>query len=152
MIIDTLDNLILYSSLNPYLEVVYKYIKGNELDDLSEGWHGIAGDGGEDAYAMVATEMCRNDDDADMEAHRKYLDIQICLRGRDRIGWRPLASCRQQLTDYEVEDDLVFYGDEPAELVNLCQGLFVLFLPEDVHKPLVGQGEVRKLVFKLRCD
>ncbi len=151
MIIDTIQNLSLYGELNPFLPAVCEFLATTDIDSLAEGWHAVVGDG-EDAYAMVATEVCRNEDDADLEAHRKYIDVQICLNGYDRIGWRPLADCHQPINEYEPEDDLVFFSDPPQDWLNLSPGLFVMLLPSDAHKPLVGKGEVRKLVLKMRCE
>lgn len=150
MIIDLIDNLSFYAALNPLIRDVCEFLQSTNLDKLSEGWHAVGDAGGEDVYAMVATENCRNDEDADIEAHHKYVDVQICLRGTDRIGWKPVAGCTDQVSEYEPEDDLIFYGDDPVAWIELKPGYFVMFFPSDGHKPLVGSGELKKLVFKMR--
>lgn len=33
---------------------------------------------------------------------------------------------------------------------ELCAGQFVIFLPEDVHAPGIGDGEIKKLVIKVK--
>ncbi len=147
MIIDRLDNLARYAALNPRFAKVIAFLAQPSLAKLALGWHDIDG---EEAYAMVARESCRREQDADLEAHRKYLDIQICLEGSDRIGWRPLADCHRPAGEYEPEDDLLFFEDEPAQFVQLPPGLFVILFPEDAHMPLTGQGELLKLVVKMR--
>lgn len=149
MIIDTLDRLTFYSAINPLLPVVCDFLASHDLDSLAEGWHPIVGEG-EDAYLMVATEDCRPEQDADLEGHRKYVDIQICVKGQDRIGWRAVAACDNSLSEYEPEDDLEFYDEKATHWVDLPTGLFVMLFPGDLHKPLVGQGEVKKVVVKLR--
>lgn len=148
MIIDTLDRLKFYSCLNPLLPIVCDFLANHDLNSLAEGWHAVAGEG-EDAYLMVATENCRPEEDADLEGHRKYIDIQICVKGQERVGWRTLADCGDSLTEYEPEDDLVFFDDKPTQWVDLSAGLFVMLFPDDLHKPLVGEGEVKKVVIKL---
>lgn len=148
MIIDSLDRLKFYSSINPLLPVVCDYLATHDLETLSEGWHPIA-DAGEEAYLMVATENCRPEQDADLEGHRKYIDIQICVKGQDRIGWRAVTDCDGSLSEYEPEDDLEFYDEKATQWIDLTPGLFVMLFPGDLHKPLIGQGEVRKVVVKL---
>ncbi|MDT8389164.1 MAG: YhcH/YjgK/YiaL family protein [Lentisphaeria bacterium] len=148
MIIDTLDRLTFYSPLNPLLPVVCDFLATHDLDSLAEGWHPIAGEG-EEAYLMVATENCRPEEDAELEGHRKYIDIQICLAGHDRVGWRSLGDCPGCLTEYEPEDDLLFCNEKPTQWVDLTAGLFVMLFPDDLHKPLVGEGQVKKLVVKI---
>lgn len=147
MVVDTLEKLSHYCRLNPLFGKVCGFLAANDLNSLAEGWHGIEG---EDAYVMVQRENCRRAEDANLEAHRKYIDIQICLEGLDRIGWRPLADCVKPMGEYEPEDDLIFFEDEPAAWIDLPPGRFVMLFPGDVHMPLVGSGQVRKLVVKVR--
>jgi beta-galactosidase beta subunit len=33
---------------------------------------------------------------------------------------------------------------------QLTDGQFVIFYPGDVHAPMIGEGEIKKLVFKVK--
>jgi biofilm protein TabA len=33
---------------------------------------------------------------------------------------------------------------------QLTDGQFGIFYPEDVHAPMIGEGEIKKLVFKVK--
>ena len=65
------------------------------------------------------------------------------------MGWRPTADCNDVVTPYGVEKDIAFYADSPETWVATPAGSFCIFLPEDAHAPLVGDGEIHKAVIKV---
>ena len=89
--------------------------------------------------------------EAQLEVHRRFVDVQVILRGTDRMGWAPLAACRHEAQAYDPERDIAFFHDAPAACVDVPAGHLAVFFPEDAHAPLIGGGEtVHKLVFKAR--
>lgn len=88
------------------------------------------------------------------EAHRRYIDIQYIVAGREKMGWVPLASLAPATT-FDVEKDVGFYSGE-GDLLTVRQGMFALFFPHDAHMPCLqvdGVAEqVRKIVMKVSVE
>jgi YhcH/YjgK/YiaL family protein len=107
-------------------------------------------------YMLVmsyATKMPESDD-AVLEAHRRYVDIQTVITGSERIDWFPRAELAVA-KPYDPEKDVEFYrrpGLAPAG-VDVIAGRFAVLFPEDAHMPQLvtanGDGHVKKAVIKL---
>lgn len=87
---------------------------------------------------------------AKFECHNKHIDIQLCLHGREQLGWKPREKCTTEKEGYNEEKDVQFYSDEPDMYFQLTDGQFAIFFPEDVHAPMIAEGEVKKLVIKVK--
>jgi len=97
-----------------------------------------------EAYTTRPVERCA------WEAHRRYADIQFLVRGRERIDYAA-ASMLKRTQAYDSERDVTFYAGDGAPL-QLTEGMFAIFLPQDAHRPCVAVGEpeaVRKAVAKV---
>lgn len=79
MVVDTLDNLEKYVSLNPLFADVVKFIKDNDLSKLEDGKHFIK-EG--NLFVNITTAHGKSEEDAVFETHRKMIDIQIPLDTR----------------------------------------------------------------------
>lgn len=69
----------------------------------------------------------------EMEAHRKYLDIQCILEGQEVVGWAPLAKSTPTLP-FSEEKDIGFYTG-PWEFMTITAGNCYVVFPEDAHMP-----------------
>ena len=87
---------------------------------------------------------------AKFECHNKNIDIQLCIRGTEQIGWKPRQECRDPKGEYNDEKDVQFYNDAPDMFFQLTDGQFAIFFPEDVHAPMIGDSEIKKLVIKVK--
>lgn len=149
MILDRLINAQRYAALHPLFPRAFDYIRANDLSVLAPGRYDIAGD---ELFAIVERAPGRTRERAQLECHRKYIDIQLVLQGTDEMGWKPLADCRDPVSDYSAERDIMFFSDAPAAWIAVPPGHFCIFFPEDAHAPLVGAGEIRKVVFKVAAS
>ena len=149
MIIDTLDNAHKYFAINPLFEQAFAYIATVDLSSIEPGKYDI--DGGSlraiysDKKGMSAAESILK-----FECHNKVIDIQLCIRGKETIGWKPRGSCLAPKGEYNPEKDVLFYSDAPDTYFGLTAGQFVIFFPEDVHAPMISEEEVKKLVIKVK--
>jgi YhcH/YjgK/YiaL family protein len=88
------------------------------------------------------------------EAHRRYIDIQYMVSGREAMGWTPAANLVVD-TDYDQEKDIAFYTGQ-GPVLSVDQGMFAVFFPHDGHMPglRVSQQpeQVRKIVMKVLVD
>ena len=151
MIIDTLDNSSRYNAVHPLFEKAFQYIQSLDLGAVAPGKYEIEGDS---LKASVSDKKGVTDAEsvAKFECHNKYIDIQVCIRGNERIGWKPRAKCKTENGGYNEEKDLQLYSDQPDMYFQLTEGQFVIFYPEDVHAPMIGVDEnpIKKLVIKVK--
>ena len=148
MIFSTFPQSSRYAELHPLFPRAFEYIRDTDLLSLAPGRYPIAGD---DLFAIVEQMPGRSRAEAKLECHRKYIDIQLVLEGTDEMGWKPLADCGQPLSAYSDEKDIQFFEDAPASWISVPPGAFCIFFPEDAHAPLVGTGNIRKVIFKIRA-
>lgn len=146
MIFSTLSDGYRYATLHPLFPRAFEYIRNTDLHAQSPGYHTILG---EDLFVIVEHEPGRTREAAKLEAHRRYIDIQLVLEGVDEMGWKPLADCREPVDDYSAEKDIQFFRDVPVSWIATPPGTFCIFFPEDAHAPLVSSGKIRKAVFKI---
>lgn len=148
MILDRLNNAAKYAGLRMGASEAFGFLDQPGLTELEEGRYEILGDR---VYAIVAREPGREMADAQLEGHRKHIDIQYVISGNESMGW----ASREGLTpatEYDSEKDLEFFEGEPESVCNVPPGSFVIFLPTDAHLPLIGSGPIHKVVVKIRID
>ena len=83
------------------------------------------------------------------EAHRRYIDLQYVVAGRERIGYAQAS--RMTPGAYDRERDLLpLAGD--GDFLTLGAGDFMLLFPDDAHMPRIAvaaPAPVRKVVVKI---
>ena len=85
------------------------------------------------------------------EAHRKYLDIQYIVKGKEVMGWADLAACTPA-NDFNEEKDIGMYSG-PFTFHTIPEGICYVAFPEDVHMPgrhLDVPNDFVKIVVKLK--
>jgi biofilm protein TabA len=149
MIIDTLDNSARYSHLHPMFAAAFAFLRTTNLAAAAPGRREVQGDRltvSIDHVAGVGRDRAR------LEAHRRYIDIQVAFDGVDEIGWRPVNECRSVEEPYDPVRDIGFWCDRPDSWILLPAGRFAIFFPEDAHAPLAGSGAVHKAVMKIAVE
>jgi len=146
MIVDILENSRLYAPLNKGFAHAFEFLKRPDLKHLSPNRYEIDGDR---VFAMVSRNPGRRKEDAQLETHQKYIDIQLVLAGTDTMGWKHEALCSKPCREYNPEADVRFFADEPDIWLPVESGTFVIFFPEDAHMPLISAGEIHKVVVKV---
>ncbi|MXV14118.1 YhcH/YjgK/YiaL family protein [Hufsiella ginkgonis] len=148
MIIDSLENGSRYYSVHPLFAKAFEYLHAQDLDTIGVGKYDIAEGlkiGITDKEAMTVEEST-----AKFECHNQHIDIQVCIRGTEKMGWKPRGDCKDEKGSYNPEKDVAFYNDAPDMFFELNPGQFVIFFPEDVHAPMIGSGPIKKGVVKVR--
>jgi YhcH/YjgK/YiaL family protein len=148
MIVDTITNASKYFSLHPLFAKAFEYINTTDLanapdekSDISEGLKAIFSNA---AGKTLAAGLAK------FECHDKNIDIQLCINGLETIGWKSRSTCVKPTSDYNEEKDVRFFSDDPDTFFQLTNGQFAIFFPEDVHAPMIGDGEIKKLVIKVK--
>lgn len=149
MVLDSLTNAHKYTGLHPLFAKAFEYISKQDLAAIEPGKYDIDGD---DLKAIVSDKqgVTAAESAAKFECHNKHIDIQVCIRGNEQMGWKPRSSCVDQRGEYNAEKDVVFYNDAPETYFGLSGGQFTIFYPEDVHAPMIGDGMIKKMVIKVK--
>ena len=148
MVIDSVKNCAKYTSLNPHFAKAFYFMATNDLASLAPGKYPIDGD---NVYASVVEGQLKKKEDARLEAHNGYIDIQICIRGRETFGWLSREACTTPAGEYDAAKDIIFFKDEETIFFTLHSGEFAIFFPEDGHTPMIGEGAVKKCIIKVRA-
>ena len=149
MILDTLENAHRYSVLGKGFEKAFDFLTQPDLKNLPADRYEIDGDR---VFATVVMDAGRSKDDAQLETHQKYIDIQLVLAGTDDMGWRPGNHCSCPVGAYNQEDDIQFFCDESDVRLSVEGGTFAIFFPEDAHMPMISSGQLHKIVVKIAVD
>lgn len=145
MVIDTLENLDKYVSLNPLFKDVLEFIKSNDLNSLEVGKHEIKG---KDLFVNVQMAKGKTKDAAVLETHKKMIDIQIPLSAEETYGYTPLRDL--PLAEYNQEKDITKYVGTADTYVTCKPGEFAIFFPQDGHAPCITDAqEIKKAIFKV---
>ncbi|MBN2706574.1 MAG: YhcH/YjgK/YiaL family protein [Deltaproteobacteria bacterium] len=148
MILDVLANLHRYRSLHEGFAGAFDFLLRPELGKLPVGRYDIDGDL---VYALVSHGPGRRQEDAQLEIHERYIDIQLVLAGADNPGWRPRSCCNLPAAEYDQQADVRFFRDEPKVWLSMGRGDFAIFFPEDAHLPSISSGLLHKIVVKVAC-
>src|SRR5689334_20928445 len=129
MIHDTLSQHGRYEQILPAFKQAFEFLLAKAKPALAEGQIDIAG---ERMFARVAKYTTRDFEVAQPEAHRKYIDIQYLISGRETIYWTPLAETAAPVVQYDAEKDILFFGhNSRARPFELHTGDFCIFFPDD---------------------
>ncbi len=148
MVIDSLKNCAKYASLNPHFAKAFYFLATTDMATIAPGKYPIDGD---NVYASVVEGNLKKEEDAKMEVHDRYIDIQICLRGKETFGWIKRETCCQPDGEYNPEKDILFFRDKATTFFSLTDGEFSILFPEDAHQPMIGEGPIRKCIIKVKA-
>lgn len=148
MIVDTLNNASKYTSLHPLFAKAFEFLKTNDINALEDGTIAIE----EGLKVIVSNKKGKTAEEslAKFECHNQNIDIQFCAKGVETIAWKPREKCVTPNGEYNNEKDVLFFNDEPDMFFQLTDNQFVIFYPEDVHAPMIGEDTIKKLVFKVK--
>lgn len=145
MVIDTIENLEKYASLNPLFNDVIDFIKANDLNALEAGKHFIKG---ADLFVNIQCAKGKTKEEALLETHRKMIDIQIPLSTSETFGYTPLGDLPE--VEYNEEKDITKYQGAANTYVTCKPGEFAIFFPQDGHAPCISdEAEIKKAIFKI---
>lgn len=147
MIIDKLENLKDYASLNPFFGDVVEYISATDLCAQPAGKVHIKGN---DLFVNFNVCKGKTRGEARLETHDDMIDIQIPLSSAEVMGYTPRAELPEQ--PYDKEKDITFYDGPAQQYITVSPGMFVIFFPQDGHAPAISDSEeLHKVIFKVKA-
>ena len=149
MIIDTIENLSNYASLNPLFADVVAFLNANDLQTMEPGKYPIKD---KDLYQNLQVAKQRTKETAFLETHIEMIDIQIPVSAAETFGYTPL--CDLPAFEYNAEKDITKHGDtQPQTFVTVQPGQFAIFFPQDGHMPCITDApEIKKAIFKVKAQ
>jgi len=131
------------------LERAFEFLARTDLAALPLGRTDIEGT---DMFLTVSEAETRAPAQVKFEAHRRYIDIQLVVRGQESIGYAPVASL-VTAEPYDATKDIEFFSvPQESATLALRAGDFAVFAPGDGHRPslhLDGPHVSRKVVVKV---
>lgn len=134
-------------SLNSRIIRALEVIRDTNFDNIEDRTYEVDG---RDLFFFIQSYQTHNSNETP-EAHRKYIDIQYMISGKERIGVGQLEDMTEEV-EAKPQNDIWFYLG-PMDTITLTKGMFAVFFPNDAHAPCVsppeGSNNVRKCVFKI---
>ena len=148
MIIDKLENLKQYASVNPLFPKVIEFLEQNDLNTLEAGKHEIVG---KDLFVNIQMAKGRTPAEATIETHNNMIDIQIPLSDAETFGYTQRDAL--PAAEYNAEKDITKIPGLAADSYITCRpGMMAIFFPQDGHAPCIaGVPEIKKAIFKVKA-
>ncbi len=137
-----------YLGIHPNLDVALRHITPAFLDSLGDARVDLIPG---EVWCTRFTYETVSDEDSFFEAHEKFLDIHLMLRGSERVE----IATPDTLEPFRSEPENDFYGyrGQGWQKLVLSPGDFLVVFPADAHKIKMYLGEpatVTKAVFKVK--
>lgn len=149
MIVDNLVNLERYTGCHQNIAAALQYIAEHVNDPaLEDGCYPIIPD---EVIVHVLSKSTRPREEAQMEIHKRFMDIHYMIKGSEACGVAPLG----EEIDYNPETDNGFWDCEDSYRVVIGEGEFYAVWPMEPHCPLCsvnGVENVRKIICKVKVD
>ena len=80
------------------------------------------------------------------ESHIKYIDVQVVMKGREKIKY---SVAQPTITEANEKD--VYFTEADADCVMELENAFAVFFPGELHAPGIGVNDeqVEKIIFKV---
>ena len=139
-----------FKSIHPRFSEAFDVIKKLVEEDAADGNYEIDG---KNVYAFISSYETKTESEVQFEAHKKYIDIQCVISGKEVIGFE--SEKEVALTqDYKDGNDICFYGlNKDFDKIILGRGEFAIIMPEELHAPCLSVDNIptktRKIVVKI---
>lgn len=148
MVIDKLENIEKYTSLHPLFGLVVDFLKSHDLHALEIGKTELKG---KELLVNVAQTNPKGKENARLETHKEYIDIQIPLSGTEIMGYTPTPDCLPADAPYNAEKDITFFEGLAESYLEVKPGMFAIFFPQDGHAPGITPDGVKKVIVKVKA-
>lgn len=146
MIFDTLSNFHCYEKVHPFFRLVSRHLKSNKFGKMNTGRINLE----KKIFVIIDKYLTKDIKDKFIECHKKFIDIQVIIKGKEKIGICSRKECKAT-NKYDKEKDLEKLKGE-MDFITLKNGYFAVFFPQDAHMPGLIDGkaaEIKKIVFKI---
>ena len=154
MIFDRLSDCKKYYILGDRIKRGFEFLLNSNLKDMVDGRYEIEND---KIYANIQSLKTKPIKDKKWEAHRKYIDIQYVIKGKEKMGFAILDDFNKTVEEYDIDKDITFLDTDKNyyNYINIQEGDFIIFYPNDVHAPMLAYDEpeeIKKVIVKIALD
>ncbi len=146
MILDTLKNAGLYESIHPRFKKAFDFLLNTDLNALPFGKIELEGS---DLFVNVVEVVGKSADDAKMETHECYIDIQVPVTAVETMGWIAVDNLLEPTESYNSTKDVAFFADKASNFICVQPNEFAIFFPQDAHQPGIAAGQHKKVIVKV---
>lgn len=150
MVYDYLINAEKYEGLGAGIAAGFAVLQSRDLAALEPGDYTVFGD---DIILKIQSYSTKPPEQARLEAHRRYIDIQYIVSGEEKIAVGTVDQAGEAL-EAHPEKDIWFYAGN-ADALTLKAGQFMLLFPGETHAPCMAVSEsspVKKALVKVALD
>ncbi len=151
MIFDNINNLSLYVGINPKFEKALQWIRKTNLNELKIGEKYYIDE--TNIYANVSEYNTSYSYEKTFEGHLKYIDLQIILDGAEIMEVAQKTGSEKITEEYSENKERFKVQTEADAKILVKKGEFVIFFPQDLHKPCINYSykndKVKKIVIKI---
>jgi len=150
---DNVANAALREQLSLRVGIALERAKALDVDGLENGRRVEWEDG---IFCLVQRYLPKPEEAGRFEAHRRYADVQMVFRGRERI-FVARTDALEPESDFDAEKDIGFFK-RPARAVERIMGPgdYAVLAPWDAHMPSIEAGgepePIMKLVWKVPVE
>ena len=148
MVVDTLENLEKYASLNPLFAQAIEFLKSHDLHAMEVGKTEL---NGKDLVINIAQTTPKTKEQAKLETHNEFIDIQVPLSGTEIMGYTPGKDCVPADAPYSAEKDITFFEGLAETYIAVKPCMFAIFFPQDGHAPGISPDGVKKVIVKVKA-
>lgn len=140
MIFDRIKNVKRYKGISKWLDIALDFLETTDLESLPLGRTEIAGD---KVFVNVMEANAIDEAEAKFEIHKRYMDIQIDIIGRERllIGLEET----EEVDPYNPATDFGTVACRDSVSCTLGKDRFIICMQEEPHMPSIETGEDRYL-------
>lgn len=147
MILDTVKNGGKYASVHPLFKKAFDYLQSVDLAALPVSKIELQGS---DLVVNVVDITGKKPEDARMETHNNFIDIQVPVGAAETMGWIAGEKLVHVTHPYNADKDITFFADKATNFIHVHPYEFAIFFPEDGHQPGIAEGTYRKIIVKVR--
>ena len=129
----------------------FAFIRDHNLDTIAPGKYPIVGD---EVFASVTEGPTKEMSNSLWEFHRKYIDIQMVIKGKEKMGQTPIKNINVTEPYNETKD--IGHGTfDGGNYYEVGPGTFLIFFPSEGHRPALkvdGVDSDKKIVIKVKAD
>ena len=152
MIYGNIDNHSMLDAYHPVLRKAIRYLAGTDFSQMDFGVYQPDAD----FKIQVIDHITKEHGVARAEYHNLRLDIHFSITGNETVYYRNPASDIVIAEDALEERDVAFLESLDDEIAfPLDKGDYVIFFPQELHRPGCARGEiakVKKIVVKIDMD
>ncbi len=132
--------------LHPYFKDAANYLLASNFKNVDDGKYELIG---EDLFSIVSTLEDSEENETNLEVHKKYIDIHFIYKGTEKFGIKHAAKCLSPIGVFDEGKDVLFYNDKDYSILNLSENDCVIVYPEDAHAPVLQTVGLKKVIVKI---